>query len=219
MNWTNWTPVHKQDFMANNRMCRTPNFYFFPISSSHMYSFKTFCYCNVGIRTAHNYCSFFVYQGVCKSYLMVLCPSVFLFYLSTTTAACGGFAAVGPAGRRYQLLHVRRSAATASCDTLSADVESWTQTCPVLRYMAIHCVCVRVCVCVCVCVRVCVCCVCVCIKAVKWIQFCIKDFHLICNFIRYRILFLKFITIIKIRKNSAHFLKFIKFAFSVYDIT
>ena len=131
-----------------------------------MYSFKTFCYCNVGIRTAHNYCSFFVYQGVCKSYLMVLCQSVFLFYLSTTTAACGGFAAVGPAGRRYhQLLHVRRSAATASCATLSADVESWTQTCPVLRYMAIHCVCACVRACVCVCVRVCVCCVCVCIKA------------------------------------------------------
>ena len=35
------------------------------------------------------------------------CPSVRLSQLSTTAAACGGFAAVGPAGRRYRLIAAR----------------------------------------------------------------------------------------------------------------
>ena len=42
-----------------------------------------------------------------------VCPSVCLSQLSTTAAACGGFAALGPADRRYRSIAARRTAANA----------------------------------------------------------------------------------------------------------
>jgi len=42
---------------------------------------------------------------------------------SAAARRCGWFAAVGPAAKRYRLLHGRRSAANASSITLLADVE------------------------------------------------------------------------------------------------
>ena len=77
-------------------------------------------------------------------------PSVCLSHLSTSAAACGGFAAVGPADRRYRSIAARRvcsrrgrlsipicrcegeawrSAANASSVGLSVNAGSWTQTC------------------------------------------------------------------------------------------
>ena len=61
-----------------------------------------------------------------RVYVSARCPSVCVFILSTAAAACGGFAAVGPAGRRYRstaaAAAARRSAANASSVSLSADV-------------------------------------------------------------------------------------------------
>jgi len=74
-------------------------------------------------------------------------PSVCLSHLSTAAAACGGFAAVIPTGRRCLLIAARpastatalqqhdaqqhggHAAANASSATFTADVECWTQTC------------------------------------------------------------------------------------------
>ena len=65
----------------------------------------------------------------------VRCPSVCLSQLSTAAAACGGFAAVDPAGRRYRWIAARpatssngAAAANASSVTFPASVEGWTQT-------------------------------------------------------------------------------------------
>ena len=61
-------------------------------------------------------------------------PSVCLFH-SPAAAACGGFAAVRPAGRRYRSIAVRpapqqhgAAAANAGSATLSADVEAAVNT-------------------------------------------------------------------------------------------
>ena len=66
-------------------------------------------------------------------------PSVCLSH-SPAAAACGGFAAVGPAGRRYRSIaarlapqqrgtSVQRTAGNVGSATLTADGGSWTQTC------------------------------------------------------------------------------------------
>jgi len=68
--------------------------------------------------------------GVC-----VVSVSVCLSQLSTVAAACGGFAAVGPAGRRYRSTAPQRHGAQQhggqhqrpSSVTFSAAVEVWTQ--------------------------------------------------------------------------------------------
>jgi len=79
-------------------------------------------------------------QGLCNGTVSV-CPSVCPFHLSTAATACGGFAAVGPAGRRYRSIPARpapssngaaaahriatrRSAANASSVTFTAAVEA-----------------------------------------------------------------------------------------------
>ena len=61
-------------------------------------------------------------------------PSVCLFHHSAAAAACGGFAAEGPAGRIYRstaappgAAAARRSAAKASGVTLSADVDLYSK--------------------------------------------------------------------------------------------
>ena len=49
--------------------------------------------------------------------------------MTKTVVYCCGFAAVGPAGRKYRSTAARRAAANARSATFPADVESWTQTC------------------------------------------------------------------------------------------
>jgi len=68
-----------------------------------------------------------------RVYVTVRCPSVCLFQ-SSAAAACGGFAAVGPAGRRYRWIApqqngaaARHAAANAGSGTFTADVGGWTQ--------------------------------------------------------------------------------------------
>ena len=76
------------------------------------------------VKTAHIVCS-----RVC---IMVRCLSVCLSHLSNDACCCSGFAAPGPAGRRYRLMAAaaaQRSAANASSVALSADVGSWTRMC------------------------------------------------------------------------------------------
>jgi len=46
-------------------------------------------------------------HGLCNGTVSVR-PSVCLSSLSTAAAACGGFAAVGPTGRRFQSIAARR---------------------------------------------------------------------------------------------------------------
>ena len=58
---------------------------------------------------------------------MVRCLSVCLSHLSNDACCCSGFAAPGPAGRRYRLMAAaaaRRLGANASSVALSADVGS-----------------------------------------------------------------------------------------------
>ena len=63
-------------------------------------------------------------QDLCNGTVSVR-PSICLSQLSTAAAACGGFAAVGPADRRYRSIAARQhAAAKASNVTLSADVGS-----------------------------------------------------------------------------------------------
>ena len=77
-----------------------------------------------------------------KVYVTAWCLSFCLsFQLSTAVAACGEFAAVGPAGRRYRstaarlvpgsngAAAARRSAANASSVALTAAVGGGTPTC------------------------------------------------------------------------------------------
>ena len=70
-----------------------------------------------------------------RVYVTVRCPSDRLSAHSPAAAACGGFAAVGPAGRRYRSIAARpapqqhraaarRAAANAGSATFSADVGS-----------------------------------------------------------------------------------------------
>jgi len=85
-----------------------------------------------------------------RVYETFLCPSVCLSHLSAAATACGGFAAVGPADRRYRSIATRRvcnrrgrisiriytavgrPAANASSVVFLAAVEGWTQTCYLL---------------------------------------------------------------------------------------
>jgi len=46
-----------------------------------------------------------LYATVCAT---ARCPSICLSHLSAVATACGGFAAVGPAGRRYRSIAARR---------------------------------------------------------------------------------------------------------------
>jgi len=69
-------------------------------------------------------------QGLCNGAVSVR-PSVRLSQLSTAAAACGGFAAVGAADRRYRSIVARPAPAarrTAVSRFQRAAVEDWTQT-------------------------------------------------------------------------------------------
>ena len=56
-------------------------------------------------------CTLFAIDNACGVHVTVRCPSVSPFvclsHLSTAAAACGGFAALGPAGRRYRSISAR----------------------------------------------------------------------------------------------------------------
>jgi len=61
--------------------------------------------------------------------LSSVCLSLHPSHQPAVTRRCGGFAAVGPAARRYRSTAARRrSAVNASSITLSTNVWSWTQT-------------------------------------------------------------------------------------------
>ena len=77
----------------------------------------------------------------CSSMWQVCGQAISTSHHMATAHRCGGFAAVGPVGRRYWStvatvrcpvtwhMAARHSAANVSRVTLSADVGSWTQTC------------------------------------------------------------------------------------------
>ena len=79
-------------------------------------------------------------QGLCNGRVSIRL-SVCLSQLSAAAAACGGFAAVGPSGRRYRSIvawpapssngaaAARRSAVKVSNVTFTAGVGGWTRTC------------------------------------------------------------------------------------------
>ena len=86
------------------------------------------------------HCSHSMRQGQCNGRVSIRL-SVCLSQLSAAAAACGGFAAVGPAGRRYRSIAAwpapsnngaaaaRRSVAKPSSVTFTAGVGGWTRTC------------------------------------------------------------------------------------------
>jgi len=78
----------------------------------------------------------------CPPVCLSVCPSVCLSH-SPAATAFNGFAAVGPADRRYWSIAARpapqqhgaaewRTAANAGSATFTADVGSWTQTCSLI---------------------------------------------------------------------------------------